>query len=259
MTDTAILTAAKPRRFQCRHIFTDGHRCGSPCLRQEDFCFYHHTSRGRRAAIPSGAPIETIDLSQGEHRASSFVLPIPEDRSAIQHAIGQILNRLAANELDPRRAGLLLYGLQIASINLAQIKPDAKPVETVEEIVTDPELGTLAPEAELDPPGKRGRSLTQMLLDDLLAARHNALADDQASAQPEPPQPQPPQPASPQPTSPQPEPPQPTSPQSGPLPSPSPELLPSLHAAAARCHLRPHKPLPRLRKDWRHALRIVSS
>ena len=34
----------QPRRFQCRHIFTDGHRCGSPCLRGEEFCFYHPVS-----------------------------------------------------------------------------------------------------------------------------------------------------------------------------------------------------------------------
>ncbi len=35
----------EPKRYQCRHIFTDGHRCGSPCLRHEDFCYYHHTTR----------------------------------------------------------------------------------------------------------------------------------------------------------------------------------------------------------------------
>ena len=26
-------TSAEPRRYQCRHIFTDGRRCGSPSLR----------------------------------------------------------------------------------------------------------------------------------------------------------------------------------------------------------------------------------
>ena len=49
---------------------------------------------------------------------SSFDLPLPEDRSAIQASIGIILQRIATNDLDPRRAGLLLYGLQIASLNL---------------------------------------------------------------------------------------------------------------------------------------------
>ena len=32
--------ADNPKRYQCRHIFTDGHRCGSPCLRGEELCYY---------------------------------------------------------------------------------------------------------------------------------------------------------------------------------------------------------------------------
>ncbi len=137
-----------PRRFQCRHIFTAGHRCGSPCLRGEDFCYYHHNTRGRRALRTNA---QTIDLSQGEFRASPFTLPNPEDRSAIQLSIGEILDRLASNELDPRRAGLLLYGLQIASINLPQTRPATAPPEPVEDTVTHPDLGTVALAAEILP------------------------------------------------------------------------------------------------------------
>src|SRR5438270_11513783 len=126
-----------PKRYQCRHIFTDGHRCGSPCLRGEHLCYYHHTTR-------KPAP---------RTHGSSFELPLPEDRSAIQASIGQVLQRIAANDIDPRRAGLLLYGLQIASLNLP--KPPAhrnakpEPIEIVEEITTDPQLGALAPRAEV--------------------------------------------------------------------------------------------------------------
>jgi hypothetical protein len=29
----------------CHHIFPDGHRCGSPHLRHETLCFYHHPTR----------------------------------------------------------------------------------------------------------------------------------------------------------------------------------------------------------------------
>ncbi|RSL15183.1 hypothetical protein EDE15_0661 [Edaphobacter aggregans] len=43
----------EPKRYQCRHIFTDGHSCGSPCLRHEDFCYYHHTTRRRPLRNPS--------------------------------------------------------------------------------------------------------------------------------------------------------------------------------------------------------------
>ena len=126
-------------RYQCRHIFTDGHRCGSICLRGEPFCYYHHTTR-------KPAPRKSL----GSH--ASFDLPLPEDRSAIQSAIGTIIQRIASNDLDPRRAGLLLYALQIASLNLPKQQPqrDEDAPEQVHEITTDPELGTLAPQTEIE-------------------------------------------------------------------------------------------------------------
>jgi hypothetical protein len=140
-------TIETPKQYQCRHIFTDGHRCASPCLRQEEFCYYHHTTR---------KPI--TNPQQRRSRRSTFHLPLPEDRSAIQASIGEVLQRIAANDIDPRRAGLLLYGLQIASLNLPKIQPTKTTAsqaesqtasQTVEEIITDPELGILAPRTEV--------------------------------------------------------------------------------------------------------------
>jgi hypothetical protein len=144
------------KRYQCRHIFTDGHRCGSPCLRHEEFCYYHHTTR---------RPIEAPHARRA--RQTHFDLPLPEDRSAIQCSIGEVLRRIARNEIDPRRAGLLLYGLQIASLNLPKItKPTAEP-QTVEEITTDPELGILAPRAEVASSERRGGGLVALLMKSL--------------------------------------------------------------------------------------------
>jgi hypothetical protein len=138
-------TTEATKQYQCRHIFTDGRRCSSPCLRQEEFCYYHHTTR-KPVANPK----------QRRRRRSSFHLPLPEDRSAIQASIGEVLQRIAANDIDPRRAGLLLYGLQIASLNLPKTKPTAKTAaesqtanQIVEEITIDPTLGVLAPRAEV--------------------------------------------------------------------------------------------------------------
>jgi hypothetical protein len=134
------------KRYQCRHIFTDGRRCGSPCLRHEDFCYHHHTTR---------KPIANLTQRRETHnRAAAFDLPEPEDRSAIQLSIGEVLRRVASNNIDPRRAGLLLYGLQIASLNL----PKQKEAEAsnrgqfVEEIVSDPTLGNIAPVADFTNP-----------------------------------------------------------------------------------------------------------
>jgi hypothetical protein len=150
----------EPTQFQCRHIFTDGHRCASPTLRSpaghEPFCYYHHTTRGA-AARTSPPPRESSAASN--NRRSTFTLPLPEDRSSIQHSIGEVLRRIAANEIDSRRAGLLLYGLQIASLNLKndhkagdrrpRNSEDADEAETVTEITHDPTHGLLAPPAEL--------------------------------------------------------------------------------------------------------------
>src|ERR1700736_5831644 len=138
MQDAASTTTEQHKQYQCRHIFTDGHRCSSPCLRQEEFCYYHHTTR-RPVANP-----------KQRRRCSTFHLPLPEDRSAIQASIGEVLQRIAANDIDPRRAGLLLYGLQIASLNLPQPQALTKPEpQTVEEITIDPTLGVLAPRTDI--------------------------------------------------------------------------------------------------------------
>ena len=124
----------KPKRYQCRHIFTAGHRCGSPCLRHEEFCYYHHTTR---------RPVE--NASDRRRRQAHFDIPLPEDRSAIQCSIGEVLLRIARNEIDPKRAGLLLYGLQIASLNLPRKADRDRDSYPVEEVTTDPQLGTLPP------------------------------------------------------------------------------------------------------------------
>ncbi|HEY6412079.1 MAG TPA: hypothetical protein VIX42_00230 [Edaphobacter sp.] len=151
MNETNIETK---KRYQCRHIFTDGRRCGSACLRYEEFCYYHHTTR-RPAENPR----------QRRNRRSTFDLPLPEDRSAIQHSIGEVLRRIASNDIDPRRAGLLLYGLQIASLNLPKPQPGRRStpeIETVEEITLDPTHGPLAPKIEVE---KARRSVIRALLD----------------------------------------------------------------------------------------------
>ncbi len=142
-----------PKRYQCRHIFTAGNRCGSPCLRNpgghEDFCYHHHTTR-----LPIANP------RKRRARQAAFEIPLPEDRAAIQITIGHVLRRVASNDLDPRRAGLLLYGLQIAALNLPRIPAPSREAATaqvimVEEIVIDPTHGPLAPRTEVSKPEPR--------------------------------------------------------------------------------------------------------
>jgi hypothetical protein len=118
-----------PASRRCRHRSPGDHRCGSPSMRGESFCYHHHQTR---------RPVENLRFRRA--RQATFSLAIPNSRLEIQHALGEIMLRIASNEIDLRRAGLLLYALQIANSNLthhqiqnAQPKPTPQAVQTEEE------------------------------------------------------------------------------------------------------------------------------
>jgi hypothetical protein len=178
-TSNQQLTTINPQtiRYQCRHILTGGRRCASPALRHEQLCYHHHTIR---------QPIDPIALRTRRARIAAFDLPAPEDHTSIQHSLGEILSRLASRDLDHRRAGVMLYGLHIATRNLNQNKPKATPAEEeiVEEIVHDPILGPLAPIAEITRPQSFVANLHERLIlaSDLRLAREALAAAKQEAA-----------------------------------------------------------------------------
>jgi hypothetical protein len=124
---------------QCRHVRPGGSICSSPSIKGSYWCYFHsrlherqtvrHTLRladGRFApqceAVDYGTyPVRSAaEGVHGEAAVSSASLDLPpiEDAASIQLALIDILQALAANQLDPKRAGLLLYGLQVASVNV---------------------------------------------------------------------------------------------------------------------------------------------
>ena len=172
------------RRFQCRHIHVTGLRCGSPCLRGENFCYYHHSTRRPPQPLAQG-PSPQEPPTQ-DPLTAVFTLSSLEDHTSIQLALTEVLTRLAANSLDPARARLLLRGLHIASDNLHRQsrtvpvphssrsdewetrKPSAIPIRlnpTVEDFILDPHLGPIAPIAEVGAPDAAEASLTQRFRD----------------------------------------------------------------------------------------------
>jgi hypothetical protein len=150
------------RRFQCRHIRVNGFRCGAVSLRGESLCYYHHTSHRRRHQPPAGDP-------QLEH----IPVPLIEDRASIQIALNDIIARIATNAIDPRRAGLILYALQIASSNLPKEAPlksrSAEEADdgtvAVDDLTLDPDLGPLAPIAEFVTGDEAHKSLMQKFVE----------------------------------------------------------------------------------------------
>ena len=119
--------------IECRHIMPNGSKCESPALRGKPFCYFH------------------VRLHQIAARPKSddepLTIPVLEDRCAIQLTLSQVLSALASGKLDPRRAALLLYGLQIASRNVEQkgfLLPLSNGVTSVEISDDGNELGPAA-------------------------------------------------------------------------------------------------------------------
>jgi hypothetical protein len=98
---------------ECRHITTRGAKCQSPALRDMPYCYFH-------ARLHRLSSSQTRSQSQTGSQEEPLELPPLEDRCAIQIALNQTLSALASSQLDPKRAGLLLYGLQIASRNVTE-------------------------------------------------------------------------------------------------------------------------------------------
>ena len=105
----------KDIRILCTHIFEGGHRCASPALHRETFCYYHH---------PTHKPVQ--NPIRRRSRRQSFALPLPSVQSDLQHAVYEVIRRLAANQISTRHAGLILNALD----NITRNPPLAPPGST---------------------------------------------------------------------------------------------------------------------------------
>jgi hypothetical protein len=76
-------------------------------------------------------PVATRDVEGSAGRDTPFSLPPVEDTASIQLALIEVLEALAANQIDPKRAGLLLYGLQVASSNAKHVMLHSNSVRSV--------------------------------------------------------------------------------------------------------------------------------
>ena len=106
----------KDIRTLCTHIFEGGHRCASPALQREAFCYYHH---------PTRKPIQ--NPTRGRTRRQSFDLPLPSGQSDLQHAVYEVIRRLAANQISARHAGLVLNALDNITRNRSSISRQTTP------------------------------------------------------------------------------------------------------------------------------------
>jgi hypothetical protein len=105
----------------CTHIKVTGIRCGSPALRGEQFCYFHQRMV-RGVATPPNSRLHPIALIESEE--------------AIQASLMEVINALARNSIDLKRAELILRALHIAVKNARRVRFSLHETEMVREVPT---------------------------------------------------------------------------------------------------------------------------
>ncbi len=91
----------------CRHRMPTGVTCHSPAMRESAWCYYHarlHQPQNQRG--PAKSPIK---------------LPVLDNKKARQAGLTDVMNAIASGQLDPRRGGRILYGMQMAATALNKL------------------------------------------------------------------------------------------------------------------------------------------
>jgi hypothetical protein len=105
---------------RCRWVRQDGTSCRSPQMKQHIYCFAH--------------------MQMAEARTLMLMLPAPEDANAIQVGLMRIQKALIEDTISTKKAGLLLYSMQLALTNVGQTTfGQAKDEELVTETVDEEE------------------------------------------------------------------------------------------------------------------------
>jgi hypothetical protein len=105
---------------RCQWVRQDGTSCGSPQMKQHIYCFAH--------------------MQMAEARALMLRLPPPEDANAIQVGLMRIQKAVIEDTISMKKAGLLLYSMQLALTNVGQTTfGRAKDEEMVRETVDEEE------------------------------------------------------------------------------------------------------------------------
>jgi hypothetical protein len=104
---------------RCQHIKVNGTQCGSPARRNEPHCHYHRENQPERVKV-------------GGEAGWDVLVPLFEDAQSIQSMVRQVAMLLLGGKIENKRAGLVLYALQIASTNLKRMEAEKpRPAQVV--------------------------------------------------------------------------------------------------------------------------------
>jgi hypothetical protein len=126
-----------PNTVVCTHIKVSGVQCGSPALRGEQFCYFHQRMF-RGVPTPPDSRLHPVALLESDE--------------AIQASIMEVVNALARNTIDLRRADLILKALWIAVKNSRRSRFDIWANRMVTEIPNYPAPAIPRRRAEVEAP-----------------------------------------------------------------------------------------------------------
>jgi hypothetical protein len=97
-----------PAIRRCHHIKINGTQCGSPALRNENYCYFHMQWRQKSLEINLTVPIEPRCVT----------MPMLEDGNSVQMALVEVMRLLMTQQIADRTGALLLHALRTAAYNL---------------------------------------------------------------------------------------------------------------------------------------------
>jgi len=105
---------------RCQHIKANGTQCASPAMREEKHCYFHMRWR-----------LKSMEVNMNPNERGTISLPTLEDANSVQVGLAEMLRLLATNQIDHRTAGLMIYTLQTASVNLRMTSFEPEPTRVV--------------------------------------------------------------------------------------------------------------------------------
>lgn len=99
---------------QCQRMKMNGTQCGSPALHNQTVCFFHQRCSAVQFDVSTSAAEPPVN----------FFLPVLEDAASIQATITQVCEHVLHRRLDAKRAGVVLYAMQVASSNLGRLNQE---------------------------------------------------------------------------------------------------------------------------------------
>jgi len=107
----------------CQHVKITGERCGSPTVRDENYCYYHR-------AVLKPVPRNNLHLILWNPHVErseryEYEMPYPEDPESLQIAFSQFIHVVSQEGMKVERAKLVLSALHGAAANLRAMEKSA--------------------------------------------------------------------------------------------------------------------------------------